>query len=45
MPVLTGKETDGKEFYEMLEKMEDKKIADRLLECNSPQGIAKTLSK
>jgi len=45
MPVLTGKEEDGKEFYEMLEKMKDKKIADRLLECNSPQDIAKTFSK
>jgi mannitol/fructose-specific phosphotransferase system IIA component (Ntr-type)/galactitol-specific phosphotransferase system IIB component len=45
MPVLTGKETDGKELYEMLDKIKDKKIADELLECNSPQDIAKTLYK
>jgi PTS system galactitol-specific IIA component len=45
MPVLTGKETDGKEFYEMLEKIKDKKIADELLECDSPQKVEKVLTK
>jgi hypothetical protein len=45
MPVLTGKEEDGKEFYEMLEKIKDKKIADELLECNSPLNIAEALTK
>jgi len=45
MPVLTGKETDGKEFYEMLEKIRDKKMADELLECNSPQTIEKVFIK
>jgi PTS system galactitol-specific IIA component len=43
MPVLTGKEEDGREFYEILEKLKDKKVAEELLECESQEKIKRIL--
>jgi mannitol/fructose-specific phosphotransferase system IIA component (Ntr-type)/galactitol-specific phosphotransferase system IIB component len=45
MPVLTGKEEDGKEFYELLQRLRDKKIVNELLECYSPQTVKKFFIK
>jgi len=43
MPVLTGNEEDGREFYEILEKLKDKKVAEELLECDSKERIRKII--
>jgi mannitol/fructose-specific phosphotransferase system IIA component (Ntr-type) len=45
MPVLTGKETDGKEFYELLQKLRDYKVATKLLKCSSAKEIREILMK
>ncbi|RIE16275.1 BglG family transcription antiterminator [Candidatus Cryosericum septentrionale] len=44
-PVLTGKEEDGKEFYEVIQKLRDYKVANELLQCYSPQTIEKVFIK
>jgi PTS system galactitol-specific IIA component len=43
MPALTGNEEDGREFYEILEKLKDKKVAEELLECDSQEKIKRIL--
>jgi mannitol operon transcriptional antiterminator len=45
MPVLTGKEENGKEFYEVIQKLGDYKVANELLQCYSPQTIEKVFIK
>lgn len=45
MPVLTGKEEDGKEFYEVIQKLRDSEVANELLQCHSPQTIEKVLTE
>jgi len=45
MPVLTGKEGDGKEFYEVIQKLRDYKVANELLQSYSPQTIEKVFIK
>jgi hypothetical protein len=43
MPALTGNEEDGREFYEILEKLKDRKVAEELLECDSQEKIKRVL--
>jgi mannitol/fructose-specific phosphotransferase system IIA component (Ntr-type) len=43
MPVLTGNEEDGREFYEILERLKDRKVAEELLECDSKERIRKII--
>jgi activator of the mannose operon, transcriptional antiterminator len=43
MPVLTGKEEDGREFYEVMKKLTDSEVAEKLLQSRSPQAIMRTL--
>ena len=45
IPVLTGKEEDGREFYEILEKLKDRKLAEEILELNSQEKIQRILIK
>ena len=43
MPALTGNEEDGREFYEILERLKDRKIAEELVECDSKERIRKII--
>jgi len=45
MPTLTGKEEDGKEFYEVIQKLNNSKVANELLQCYSSQTIERMLTK
>ena len=43
MPVLTGKESDQKEFYRMLQLLEDPRVANALLRSQSAQEMRRLL--
>jgi len=43
IPVLTGNEEDGREFYGILEKLKDRKVAEEILECESQEKIQRIL--
>jgi transcriptional antiterminator len=45
MPVLTGRESDQKEFYRMLQLLEDPKLATSLLQSHSAQEVRKLLQE
>lgn len=45
MPTLTGKEEDAKEFYEIIRKLGDHKVASEVLQCHSSQTIERVLTK
>ena len=45
MSTLTGKEEDGKEFYEVLQKLKDYKVVNELLKCCSAQTMQQLLMK
>lgn len=45
MPALTGKESDQKEFYRMLQLLEDPRVANSLLQSHSAQEIKRLLQE
>ena len=45
MPVLTGRESDQKEFYRMLQLLEDPRVATSLLQSHSAQEMRKLLQE
>jgi transcriptional antiterminator/mannitol/fructose-specific phosphotransferase system IIA component len=45
MPALTGKESDEKEFYRMLQLLEDPRVASSLLQSHSAQEVKKLLQE
>jgi hypothetical protein len=44
MPVLTGKEEDGKEFYELLQRLRDKKLLEEVMQSMSRPEIKKIIN-
>ncbi len=44
MPVLTGKEEDGKEFYEVIQKLKDKQLLEKVMQSMSHPEIRKMLN-
>jgi activator of the mannose operon (transcriptional antiterminator) len=45
VPALTGKEEDGKEFYEVIQELRDHKVANELLQCYSSQTIERVFRR
>jgi mannitol/fructose-specific phosphotransferase system IIA component (Ntr-type) len=43
IPALTGNEEDGREFYEILERLKDRKVAEELLKYDSKEKIKRIL--
>jgi mannitol/fructose-specific phosphotransferase system IIA component (Ntr-type) len=45
VPALTGKGDDGNEFYELIRRLGDSKLARALLQCSSPQAVERILKQ
>jgi len=45
LPVLSGSGRSGREFYDLVRKLQDVRIANELLHASSPQEMTKILNK